>query len=241
MNPWLKYVAIAAGSFVVLALVMPKASAGVPARSRGRSAIVKLGKKVDPYIPGFSGFASAVAYHESRWSNRSHNDSDSEVTKSCQGWERLKDTRYKDNPYGADAWCIGSGGWFGFLPSTGLFARGFENEDPALIFDPAASVAMFADFVRRVTRHWPKFPPEHRNWLTIRRFMAGNTVGFDWREQKVLRSDKDGVPRATKIRLNFPKALSKAGLPEDFMYRTVTINDLPSARKLWDRLRKVKL
>ncbi len=180
-------------------------------------------------------------YHEIRWSNLSNNDSASEVRASCRGWERLKDTRYKDNPYGERAWCIGSGGWFGFIPTTGLYANGFQNEDPALIYDPAASVAMFADFVRRVTNNWPKIPPEHRNWLTMRRFMAGNTVGFDWDENKVLNSDTDGIPRSVKVRLKFPEALYKAGLPADFMYRPVEVTNLPSAIKLWERLRKVKL
>lgn len=230
---FLLYTSVAVGTLVLLTAAS-KAKAGEPRLSQGYSELRRLASKVDPYIPGFSKFAPAVAYTESRGNSEAMNSTASEAAAACRGYRRKADTLYADNLYPEKDWCWGSGGWFGFLPSTALAAEGFHNFDPYLVFDPEAQVAMFADFVRRIARNWfHRLPPDQRNWLAIRRFMAGNTVGLDWQEQKVLKSDKDGVPRAVKTRERFEKALRETGVKPSFMYQRVRFKDWPGAIQLW--------
>ncbi len=56
-------------------------------------------------------------------------------------------------------WLLGSGGWFGILPANGLvsFGKADANEySPVDIFDARRSVAMLADYMRRLT-WWKSF------------------------------------------------------------------------------------
>jgi hypothetical protein len=240
MNKYTLYAGTAFVTVALLSLLRRRGSVVVDrGPPKGFETLDRLAQQVDAYIPGFSQFARGAAYGESGGKSTAINDSPSEAAAACRGYQRLQDSVYANNPYPAADWCWGSGGWFGFLPSTGLYAPGFRNENPRLVFDPAASVAMFADFVRRVaTGQLHKLPPDERNWLAVRRFMAGNTVGLDWQEQKVLNSDTDGIPRARKVRERLAKHLAAVGLSESVMYQPVTISSAyPGAAALWKMLR----
>jgi len=233
----LTYGAAAVGTVALLAVLVPRRANAQADLPQGYGELQRIAQKVDPYIPGFSKFSLGVSYWESRGNSAAVNDSDSEAAAACRGYRRKADTLFANNPYPEQDWCWGSGGWFGFLPSSALAAEGFHDLDPYLVLDPEAQVAMFAAFVRRVARNWfGKLPPEERNWLTIRRFMAGNTVGLDWQEEKVLKSDTDGIPRARKTRERFVKSLKQVGVNPSFMYQRVRIKDWPGAVQLWGKL-----
>ena len=219
-------------------LASQTASAALPARTMKKATgnyktLAVLSEGVDSYIPGFSTFALAVARRESNGNNLALGEHDSKA--ACAGYERNRDSLFANNPYSPAYFCAGSGGWFGLMPSTALAAPGFENMDPRLIFDPIASVILFADYVRRVRNSMQALPADQRNWLAVRRFMAGNTVGLDWREEKILSSDDDGIPRARKVRERFQKDLAAWGIPSSFMYKPVRINSWPGAKPLYLR------
>jgi hypothetical protein len=180
-------------------------------------------------MPGFAKFALAVAKNESRGNNLAVNNSSSEAKAACRGYDN-NPGKYGDNPYGRGRFCFGSGGWFGFLPSTALAAPSFRNEDPYLIFDPAASVALLADYVRRVKNgFWGKLPTSCRNWLTVRRFMASNKVGFD--------CDETNYDRSYKVRERFARDLKYHGFNPNFMYTPVTIGNWPGDWAMYQILR----
>lgn len=233
----LLYAAAAVGAFAVAGAVAASRPDRVPAKFEELN---RLAVHVDHYIPGFSKFARAAAYGESRGNSEAINENDAGA--ACRAWQRLKDSRFAENPWrNASDWCFGSGGWFGFLPTTALSAQGFRTQDPHLIFDPEASIAMFADYIRRIVKgHWDSIPQQHHNWLTIRRFMAGNTVGLDWREEKVLKTDTDGVPRSVKTRLKFGRHLTEVGIDPSFMYEPVRISGWPGAAALWQQLESTR-
>lgn len=238
----IKYSTVALGTLLALTVLsdMTKTSGGghVSPPPAGFEELDRLASRVDRYIPGFSAFARAASYGESRGNNLAANRSASEADAACRGYERNKDGMFKNNPYPASDWCWGSGGWFGLLPSTGLSASGFHNENPMLVFDPAASIAMFADMVNRIVKgQWSKLPESERNWLAIRRFMASNTVGLDWREEKILNTDTDGIPRSRKVREKLAKHMTAVGVPTSHMYQRVTSNGFPGASQLWRELR----
>lgn len=238
MRRWLALAGIAGGTALTLGILSKSRAASAFSPPQGYKELAALAQHVDPYIHGFSKFAVAVAHNESRGNSQAMNDSPSERGAACRGYERQADGKFRDNPYPKADWCWGSGGWFGLLPSTGLGAPGFENLDPLLVLDAEAQVAMYADFVRRVVQNnWNEIPEEHRNWLTVRRFAAGRTVGFDWNEERVLSSDRDGVPRARKVRLKFARSLRAMGIPESFMYKRVRVKNWPGAIQLWEILR----
>jgi len=71
--------------------------------------------------------------------------------------------RYEDCGYAPERYTFGSGGWFALLPANGL--RAFDGTDlqcldPYSVFDPAASVVMAIEMVRRLMRWsgWKKAP-----------------------------------------------------------------------------------
>lgn len=239
MNKYALYAGTAFVTVAALSLLRRRGSVVVDSGPpKGFEELDRLASQVDRFAPGFSKFARAAAYGESRGKSNAANTSASEADAACRGYERRKDTVYANNPYPAADWCWGSGGWFGFLPSTGLYAKGFRNLDPRLVFDPAASVAMFADFVRRVVAgQFHNLPPDQQNWLAVRRFMAGNTVGLDWQEQRVLSTDTDGVPRARKVRERLARHLEAVGISPDFMYEPVQFYGYPGATAIWSMLR----
>lgn len=232
MTNWTLYALTAFGAVSAAALLRRTVSGGalrvLPAPA-GYEELEYYAKKVDKYIPDFSLFARSAAYTESGGKSSAANRSPSEADAACRGYHNNA-TRFANNPHPAADWCWGSGGYFGFLPSTALSAQGFHNQDPYLVFDPAASVAMLADFVRRVYRgHFHKLPYDEQNWLAMRRFMASNRVGLDWQEN---------LERSPKTRARFEKALQAVGIPTSFMRQHVTVNsNWPGAYALWQEIK----
>lgn len=231
IGKWLIGAALVTGAV----LLSRPAKARPPVLGGGYAQIRQLGSVVEPHIPGFSNFAVAVARRESRGDNLALGTHDAGA--ACRGFERNAESRFAANPYPKEAWCKGSGGWFGFIPSTALAAPGFENLNPDLIHDPKASVAMLADYIRRLGRMLKRLPAAERTWLAVRRFMAGNTVGLDWTEQKVLNTDTDGIPRAAKVRERFAKDLQATGTPPSWMNQRARVDDsYPGALSLWHQM-----
>ncbi len=179
-------------------------------------------------MPGFAAFALAVATSESRGYHLAANTSESEAAAACRGYERYP-AKFAGNPYGRDRFCFGGGGWFGFLPSTALSAPSFANQDPYLVFNKAASVALLADYVRRVKKgFFHKLPPSCRNWLTIRRFMASNKIGMDCYETN--------YGKSAKVRVKLAKNLRQRGMPVSLMQRNVVIGNWPGDWALYQLL-----
>lgn len=126
----------------------------------------------------------------------------------------------KESPFPKNEWVFGSGGWYGFLPTTGvyafrksgLFASG--ELGPYAVFDKWASTVMLVDFVRRVRRS-PQFqgmPEKHKNWLAIKRAGAGNKFIGDYKEIH---------SRSKAIRRRAEKYAASRGIPSSFLYRRV--------------------
>lgn len=231
-NWWLIPAAIFAG--YLLAPKSARASSyAVPEQGGGFAQIQALSDRVEQIagMPGFSAFALGTAQRESRGNNLAMNDSASEAAAACRGYRAntgQRSDRYSDNPFPQDRWCFGSGGWFGQLPSTALAAPGFANSDPFLVFDPISSVVFLADFVRRVRRgFFSRIPAEHRNWLTVRRFMSSNSHGLDWREE---------LEKSPRIRERFAADLEARGIDPSFMYQKVRITNYPGAVPLFETL-----
>jgi len=135
-------------------------------------------------MPGFSDFAAAAAFGESRNNPSARNTSASEAARAADGFENIR-AMYAVDERRPNDWTFGSGGWFGFLPSTALGEREWSSADPRLIFDPVAATVLMAAFAQRVARrHFDKLPASARDWLTVRRFMASNRVGLDFAEAR---------------------------------------------------------
>ena len=224
------------GAVLGVALLAPTARASFsPPKGGGYAEIWRLARVAEQraQMPGFAAFALAVASGESRGNNLASSVGksfgDNEARLACQLYNATKDTRFKDNPYPASRFCFGSGGWFGFMPATALGGKGLRHLDPYLVFDPAASVTFLADYVRRVVKgYWKKLPVSCRNWLTIRRFMASNKVGFD--------CDETNYDRSTRVRTRFAKHLGQRGLNPAMMYGQVTIGNWPGGWELYQLL-----
>ncbi len=220
------------GALLGVALLAPTARASFsPPKGGGYGEIWRLATIAEEraQMPGFAAFALAVATSESRGKNTAANTSESEARYACKLYEANADTRYKDNPHSAERWCFGSGGWFGFMPATALSGKAFRHMDPYMVFDPAASVAFLADYVRRVVNgYWKKLPPSCRNWLTIRRFMASNKVGLD--------CDETNYDRSFRVREKLGTNLMERGLPANMMYGGVTIGNWPGGWELYQLL-----
>ncbi|MCY7392043.1 MAG: hypothetical protein LH647_11335, partial [Leptolyngbyaceae cyanobacterium CAN_BIN12] len=182
-------------------------------------------------LTGFTTFALAVAYTESRCCNCAINRKD--APSACRLYKGSKKRGfYATNPFREEDWCFGSGGWFGFMPATGLAAGGpkglFAKANPQLIHDPVVSVVMLADFVERIIRKYGA-----KNWLAVRRGMASPKLVSDYSETK--------HPRSKKVRERFTEALMKNGIsnPEDFMKAPVSIKGYSGAAKILNDLQKL--
>lgn len=176
---------------------------------------------------GFVPFGLAVSRRESDFNNLAHNQAPSEIAASCNLWEG--NYHYEDSPYGRYDFCIGSGGWFGLLPATGLAPKAFNNQNPQLIFDPAASTAMFTAFVEAIARkYFPKLPSEHHNWLSINRAMASLATMYDYNETG---------DRARENRERLEKHLSAIGASPNLMYLKPSIGNYPGAGQVWEDLK----
>lgn len=230
-NRWLL-----AGAIVLGALFLSSkasASEGPPPQGGGYAQISQLAGVVEQRagLAGFRAFALAVAQRESKGNNLAVNDSPGEAKAACNLYEG--NWRFVNNPFPPDRFCFGSGGWYGFLPATGLAGEFFRNSDPYLIFDPQASTAMLADYVFRVAKgYWWQIPAEHRNLLTIRRFMASNAVGLDW--------DESGET-SRRIRDSFGRELEQRGFNRSVMFTRVSIADYPGTAAVYGWLTGIGL
>ncbi len=203
----------------------------VPVQSGGYAQVWELARLVEQkaQMPGFAAFALAVATSESRGNAAAVNDSPNEAARACTLYERNRTTRYKNNPYPAERFCFGSGGFYGFMPATALAGKPFRNLDPYLVFDPAASTAFLADFVRRVINgYWDQIPASCRTWTTVRRFMAGNKVGLDCNETK--------FDRSARVRDKFRKNLVERGVSTNVMDQIVVVGNWPGGMELYQFL-----
>lgn len=223
-----KYALLAAAIFGTVLLLTPQGSGAsyyTPVRGGGYAQIAELAGAIEQraQLPGFTAFALGVAERESNGNNLSVNDSRTEAAAACSLYKG--NWRYKKNPYPAKRFCFGSGGWYGFLPATGLAGEFFRNADPYLVFDPVASTVMLADFARRVANgYWSKIPYEHRNWLTVRRFMSSNRTGLDWREEG---------DAARRVRENFARELRQRGYDPNVMFEHVSFASWPGTAQLY--------
>ena len=178
---------------------------------------------------GFIPFSLAVARRESGFNNLAANTSASERRASCSLWRG--NSRYVNSSYGEAYFCIGSGGWYGFLPATGLAPKAFRNLSPQLIFDPSASSAMWTAYVEAIVRkYFPKLPPEHRNWLSVRRSMASLSTMYDYNETR---------SGARRSRESLAKNLQAIGSSPNLMYARPSIGVYPGADKVWEDLRRL--
>jgi len=173
----------------------------------------------------FVPFGVAVAHRESRFNQNALNTDSRE--NSCELYDASGGI-FDGNPYGRSAFCIGAGGLYGFMPATGLKPKVFRDRDPNLIFDPAASTAMFADFVNRIVgNYFDNLPAQHRNWLAIRRAMAGLETMYDTDES---------TKRARDVRDRLAVDLSAVGADPDLMYDRPQIGSYPGAATVWAAL-----
>lgn len=213
---WLPWAAAGVAGLAVAAI------ATVASASTTEDRIVDLkGKsKIVPYldaaekasgIEGLAAFGLATAKRESGLSLAAENRSEGESKAARKAWLRNRE-KFAGSPFDDDehfAW--GSGGWFGLLPGNAFAGDVFNMMDPIVaIHDPAITTAAWSAFVQRViARHLPRLPPEHRNWLSIRRAMASLVTMYDFEE-------KNDRARAVKERL--AKDLRAVGLDPDLMY-----------------------
>jgi len=199
-------------------------------------------------LPGFARFAAAAAYTESKGNNRvglgvsqgilpsnvklntGTAGARNEQKAACSLYKGAKSRGYySGNPYPASRWCFGSGGWFGFLPATGLAAGGtkgpFAEGDPFLVFQPIESIVMMADFAKRVIRsnRFQSLPYGEQNWLAIRRGMAASSLIDDYTEEN---------ERSPKTRERLERALAETGTDPDFMWERASVGDWPGAKSL---------
>jgi len=196
-----------------------------PAAAGSVEDLLRVAGDVAQIDDGFVPFGVAVAHRESRF-NPNVLNTDSEQN-SCELYDASGGI-YDNNPYGRSAFCIGAGGLYGFMPATGLKPMVFRNKNPQLIFDPAASTAMFADFVVRiVNNYFGKLPAKDRNWLSIRRAMAGLSAMFDTDES---------TERARDVRARLAADLSAVGADPDLMYARPQIGNYPGASAVWSAL-----
>lgn len=201
----------------------------VPARSDADLAtLLSRGAEVARIDDNFVPFGLATAYRESRFNTDAVNDAPSEAARACELYHASADL-FADNRYGADAFCWGSGGLFGFMPATGLKPKAFRTEDPRVVlFEPPAAVAMFADYVRRiVTNYFPNLPADGRTWLAVRRSMASLATMYDPSSQ-----------RARDVEARLAHDLAEVGYDPDLMYdRPRIYDDYPGAGAVWESIR----
>lgn len=208
-------------------LVRPAFTVPQIAGAQAVSAYLQRAGQVANINGNFVPFGLAVAWRESRFNNRAVNDSRSEANAACRGWERNKDSLYRNNPFGAQGFCWGSGGWYGLLPPSAMQPEVFRNLDPRVwIFDPAASTAMFTDFVHRIIRNYfPRLPPERRNYLSIRQAMASLETMFNPPTAAIARGDK------------LASDLKAVGADPAIRFERPRTGPYPGAAVVWENLR----
>lgn len=184
-------------------------------------------------MPGLYTFGLAASHRESRWNNKAVNPDDGPG--ACRFYRRVKDEYFVNNPSPEAQWCFGSGGWFGQLPANAATSDAiFWNESPYMIFDPAKSTAAWTARLRRtVLRHWDELPPEHRNWLSLRRSMRSMLAFWDYDESN------DAETGSAGVRKRLAEDLEAIGVDPDFMYEPVHLGPYPGTAAVYDRLRKL--
>lgn len=188
------FIAAAIGGVVLAAAVVrlsPKYNPP-PAKSEGERELRAYLERIRETgaLPGFEVFAHAVAKRESGFNNMARNTTASEASSAARLFEGAKSRgHFSENPFVGDEqdWVFGSGGWFGFLPSTALSQGGrngpWQNEHPSQIFNPAQSVAMAASYAAALIKHYfDDLPPQHRNFLALRRGWKALSLIPDYNE-----------------------------------------------------------
>lgn len=191
----------------------PEPEPGPPSARRARVEAYLAELERVTGIEGIATFGLAAARRESGFNPNADNTSASEAAAACRGWKGgLKRGFWKENPWRDDpvAWCWGSGGWYGFLPSTMLGRSAFEELDPALApFDPGLSTAAFGAFCASIIRNTlPDLPPHQRNWASVRMAMAALVVA----------KEQSGTSKETagKVRERLKQNLVENGDPASF-------------------------
>lgn len=126
-----------------------------------------------------------------------------------------------ESPAPAGHWQFGSGGLFGFLPTTALYPlrrtdmlRSGEV-DPWSVFDPWIGLALYFDYLRRIMRlpHWSRLPAEHRNAYALKRAGASLALMSDYQQAK---------DRSKRSARNLEKGLSRVGVPTSWASQPLT-------------------
>lgn len=178
-------IAIAAAAIL---LSRPRVEKSAPKTSKD---LVRLLEPIEDagMLPGFRAFAQAVARRESSFNNRAKNTSATEARAAARAYDRAIERGYfRGNTNPRARWVFGSGGWFGFLPATGLAQGGtdgpFRLGSPDLVFDARSSVAMAAEYAAAIIRNYlDGVPRQHRTWLAVRRGWASPSLAADWQEK----------------------------------------------------------
>jgi hypothetical protein len=198
----------------------------VPPDAGGYDHIRTIASKVP--IPGFASFAQTVAYTESRGNIEAHNSSAHERSAARRLYVGARSRGFfANNPHqDLDAWALGSGGWFGLLPSTGLAAGGkngpFANVDPRSIFRPIESIVMLADLVVRLVTRYGAL-----DWLSVRRGMASPGLVRDVHGEN---------RRSRGVQKRMREAMVKLGIPESFAEKRPDVSSYPGAARLYQEL-----
>jgi hypothetical protein len=88
-----------------------------------------------------------------------------------------------------------------------------------------------ATIARLIKAYFPDLPPEHRNWLALRRSMASLKTFYDYKEEG---------ERAPAVRERLTKDLAAIGVDPSFMYERPSASNYPGNAVVWDALRKIE-
>jgi len=199
-------------------------------------------------LPGIRPFLMGTAYRESRFNPAAMNASPGEARAAARGYRKALERGYfVGSPWTeADRWGWGSGGWFGFLPSSGLSGGGkrgpWQHSDPMSVLVPAEAVGMAVAYIMGLIRQFaatglgPAVPHEHRNWLAIRRGWAAPSLVKDYLEAE---------PRSRAVRARFLKDVALAMSiterdAEELILRPVTVPTPVDLDRLLVALRQVR-
>jgi hypothetical protein len=215
-------------------------STGPATDSDGYSRIFQLASRAELFgVPrGFAKYALIQATTESRgnrlvglgiperfpsWAKPNRQASSKAQRLESRAAEGLYDRNvrhYGISPHPREEWVFGSGGWFGFLPATGLAA--FINTPliasgevyPYMVFEESPSIVMLAAFVRRLVKHhFKNLPHTHRNWLAIKRAGAGLGYIGDYLEKRSRSIQiREKAERSAQQR-NISSSFLKEGVP----------------------------
>jgi len=185
-------------------------------------------------IDGIATFGLAASKRESGWNNMAVNNSEKEAAAACRAYDYQKTRAIEDSPYNdPEYFCWGTGGWFGQMPAYAVARKPFTDLNPIwAVHDPATSTAMFvASKESLIRRFFPKIPPEHRNWLAVRRSMASLKTFYDYEEEG---------ERAKAVRKRFAENLKQIGVDPSFMYEHPSVSGYPGNQAVWDALRELE-